>query len=61
MNETLVDEFRRICGASAVIHEAIQLLTYECDALPHLRELPALVVLPGSASEVQSDRSRLQP
>ncbi len=54
MNEALVDEFRRICGASAVIHEAMQLLTYECDALPHLREMPALVVLPGSASEVQS-------
>jgi glycolate oxidase len=54
MNEALVDEFRHICGASAVIHEAMQLLTYECDALPHLREMPALVVLPGSASEVQS-------
>ena len=54
MNEALVDEFRRICGASAVLHEPMQLLTYECDALPHLREMPALVVLPGSASEVQA-------
>jgi glycolate oxidase len=54
MNETLVAEFRRICGAAAVLHEPLQLLTYECDALPHLRESPALVVLPGSASEVQA-------
>ena len=30
------------------------MLTYECDALPHLRELPAVVVLPGSAEQVQA-------
>jgi glycolate oxidase len=54
MNEATVGEFRRICGDAAVLHEPLQLLTYECDALPHLRETPALVVLPGSASEVQA-------
>ena len=32
----------------------MQLLTYECDALPHLREMPAIVVLPASAAEVQA-------
>ena len=36
-----------------MLHEPVQLMTYECDALPHLRETPALVVLPGSAAEVQ--------
>jgi len=54
MDERLVDQFRRIAGTDAVLHEPIQLLTYECDALPHLRETPALVVLPGSAAEVQA-------
>ena len=54
MEERLVDEFRRIAGAENVLREPIQLLTYECDALPHLRETPALVVLPKSAAEVQA-------
>jgi glycolate oxidase len=50
----MLDELRRICGADHVLHEPVQLMTYECDALPHLRERPAIVVLPGSAAEVQS-------
>jgi len=54
MDGRLADEFRRICGPDAVLHEPLQLLTYECDALPHLREKPALVVLPGSAAEIQA-------
>jgi glycolate dehydrogenase FAD-linked subunit len=54
MDERLADEFRRICGPDAVLREPLQLLTYECDALPHLREQPALVVLPGSAAEVRA-------
>jgi glycolate oxidase len=29
-------------------------MTYECDALPHLRERPAVVVLPASAAEIQA-------
>ena len=53
MNEPLLDELRAICGAASVLHEPVQLLTYECDALPHLRQTPAAVVLPRSASEVQ--------
>lgn len=53
MQEQVIEEFRRICGHASVLHEPVQLLTYECDALPHLRQVPALVVLPGSASEVQ--------
>jgi glycolate oxidase len=54
MDERLVEEFRRIAGSENVLSEPIKLLTYECDALPHLRETPALVVLPGSAAEVQA-------
>jgi len=54
MDERLVDQFRGIVGPDAVVSDPIQLMTYECDALPHLRELPTLVVLPGSATEVQS-------
>jgi glycolate oxidase len=54
MNAAIVEELRRVCGEPWVLHEPLQLLTYECDALPHLRESPALVVLPGSASEVQA-------
>ena len=54
MDGRLVEQFERIAGPDAVLHEPIQLLTYECDALPHLRETPALVVLPRSAAEVQA-------
>jgi len=50
----LREELTRICGTPYVLHEPVQLMTYECDALPHLREMPALVVLPGTAAEVQS-------
>ena len=53
MIERLSAELRSICGASAVLTEPVQLLTYECDALPHLRESPAIVVLPVSAAQVQ--------
>jgi glycolate oxidase len=50
---SLREELARICGLPYVLHEAVQLMTYECDALPHLREMPALVALPGTAAEVQ--------
>src|SRR5688500_15833986 len=53
MDSRLVDEFRRVCGDAAVLTEPVQLLTYECDALPAMRQTPAAVVLPGSAAEVQ--------
>src|SRR5687768_17162719 len=53
MDHPLREPLTQICGAAYVLHEPVQLMTYECDALPHLRETPALVVLPASASEVQ--------
>jgi glycolate oxidase len=54
MTEALLAEFRAICGNEAVLHDPLQLLTYECDALPHLRASPALVLLPRSPAEVQA-------
>ena len=54
MTESALEELRRICGAEGVLHEPLQLLTYECDALVHLRETPAVVVLPQSAEQVQA-------
>jgi len=53
MTEGFLDELVAICGPDAVLREPVQLLTYECDALPHLRETPAAVVLPTSATAVQ--------
>src|SRR5262245_155747 len=54
MHERLLAELRRICGDDGVLHEPLELLTYECDGLPHLRNSPAAVVLPASASQVQA-------
>ena len=53
MQEQVIAELGRICGEGSVLREPVQLLTYECDALPHLRQTPAAVVLPRSAAEVQ--------
>ena len=46
IRERVVSELERICGPGAVVREPLQLLTYECDALPHMRATPDLVVLP---------------
>src|SRR3954466_10606145 len=54
MTNSVLEQLRRICGAEGVLHEPLQLLTYECDALRHLRETPAVVVLPQSAEQVQA-------
>jgi glycolate dehydrogenase FAD-linked subunit len=54
MTERLLAEFSRICGSEGVLHEPLELLTYECDGLSHLRVSPALVVLPSSADQVQA-------
>src|SRR5438477_4503282 len=54
MDARFLSELARICGPAAVLHEPLQLMTYECDALPHLRNSPSAVVLPASAAEVQA-------
>src|SRR5207244_12434024 len=48
-----IAELRRIAGPGAVLTEPLELLTYECDGLPHLRHTPPVVVLPSSAEQVQ--------
>ena len=54
MDRGFLTELRRIVGDSGVLDDALELLTYECDALPHLRQTPAAVALPSSAAEVQA-------
>jgi glycolate dehydrogenase FAD-linked subunit len=54
MDREFLGELRRIVGDTGVLDDAVELLTYECDALPHLRETPAAVALPASTAEVQA-------
>ena len=54
MNPVFLAELRHVLGAGAVLQDPLELITYECDALPHLRSVPAAVVLPSSAAEVQA-------
>ncbi|MGZ6077475.1 MAG: hypothetical protein ACXWK6_06685, partial [Myxococcaceae bacterium] len=41
-----------VVGEHNVIREAVQLRTYECDALTSFRASPSVVVLPASTEEV---------
>jgi len=52
--EALVPRMREICGPDNVVTDPLDLRTYECDGLTSHRSVPALVVLPGTASEVAS-------
>jgi glycolate oxidase len=54
VNQSFLNELARIAGAEAVLRDPADLLTYESDALVHLRATPGAVVLPASASEVQA-------
>jgi len=53
MNASFLAALRRIAGDDGVYCEPLEVLTYECDALTHLRQSPAAVVLPSSAAAVQ--------
>jgi glycolate oxidase len=53
MDPAFLHQLQRIVGAGGVLHDPLEVLTYECDGLPHLRMSPAAVVLPCSAAEVQ--------
>jgi len=48
----VVEQMAAVVGAQNVIHEPVQLRTYECDALTSFRAAPSLVVLPASTEEV---------
>jgi glycolate oxidase len=53
MTPTFLADLRAIVGATHVIDDPTEVLTYDSDALRHLRAVPPVVVLPGSADEVQ--------
>ncbi len=50
----LVRDLRESLGAAAVLTSAESRVAFECDALTAHRRVPDLVVLPGSAAEVQA-------
>jgi glycolate oxidase len=52
--DALVPLLREVCGAGNVVTDPLELRTYECDGLTSHRSVPALVVLPATASEVAS-------
>ena len=54
LDARIVRELERICGTAGIVREPLELLTYECDALPHMHAEPACVVLPSSAADVQA-------
>src|SRR5471032_203035 len=54
MDRAFLAELRRIVGDASVLDDALELMTYECDALPHLRQMPAAVAIPSCTAEVQA-------
>ncbi|HVZ33049.1 MAG TPA: FAD-linked oxidase C-terminal domain-containing protein [Polyangiaceae bacterium] len=52
LSSELIARFRAVVGTENCISNADQLVAYECDALPHLRARPGLVVLPQTRDEV---------
>jgi glycolate oxidase len=54
VNRNLLSELARIVGPAGLLKDPADLLTYESDALVHLRATPAAVVLPQSTPEVQA-------
>jgi glycolate oxidase len=53
IDERFLHELENMCGSGSIVRERLQLLTYECDALPYVREEPTVVVLPESAAQVR--------
>ena len=51
--ESLVDRLREIVGDDGLVTDPVARLTYESDALTHLRIEPGAVVLPESVKQVQ--------
>src|SRR5215831_5624303 len=49
---TVIDRLIKVVGERNVIHEPVDLRTYECDALTSFRAAPSVVVLPASTEEV---------
>src|SRR5258708_1572921 len=54
LDRAFLDELRRIVGDHGLLQEPLELLTYECDALPHLPAMTAAVALPESSAHVEA-------
>ena len=54
MNPNFLSDLARVVGPGGLLQNPADLLTYESDALVHLRATPAAVVLPQNAAEVQA-------
>src|SRR6187401_2478570 len=49
-----LNKLARAVGQAALLRDPAELLTYESDALVHLRATPGAVVLPASTADVQA-------
>ena len=54
MDSRFIEELAHAAGPGALLQDPADLLTYESDALVHLRVIPGAVVLPASAEAVQA-------
>ncbi len=54
MQTRVLNAFRAVLGRDGMITEPNQLKTYECDGLTNFRVVPAAVLLPESAEQVQA-------
>ena len=54
MTSAFLEELARVVSPGSLLREPADLLTYESDALLHLRETPGAVVLPTSVEEIQA-------
>ncbi|MEU6083109.1 FAD-linked oxidase C-terminal domain-containing protein [Streptomyces sp. NPDC047108] len=52
IDDVLRGKFEDALGPGAVLHDPLELRTYECDGLTGFREVPALVLLPSTTEEV---------
>ena len=53
MKSGFLDKLARVVGSGGLLSDPAELITYESDALVHLRATPGAVVLPASSAEVQ--------
>jgi len=54
LNAAFLDKLATAVGPGGLLRDPAELITYESDALVHLRATPGAVVLPASAAEVQA-------
>ncbi len=54
MQPRVLDAFRSVLGHGGMITDPTQLKTYECDGLTNFRVVPAAVLLPEAAEQVQA-------